>query len=233
MKSKYFTKRAYSENDDYKKHLSRLTSLDEKTLLLLPRAVCQLFGATTESQKNELRAEISDKNGIEESVLISNNNIIKHFLTMLSPSGDAAEDDFDDIATDAIELDLIPKESKSSFTRLLKICKEVAHDEYHYLKKKDMYVTTGVPTIASLTVTVSMRAIFDDPFKPGQNIQNYNPVCEGIAPVGNISLQVSSDSPVKNIYFQVTPQELDVLIGHLTAAKKEIETMIDYIGLTE
>ena len=233
MKSRLFSKNPYTEIEDFKKDLSRLLKLDSKVIESLPSAIFQLSTIRTEKERSDLKTALAKKLGIDESVIVANASIVSHFIKELSPTGDGGNDAVEDIVDDIIDSGIAPEESRKILKVFLERARKIATEEYQEVRKRHSYEIESMPTLVGISATVNMRAIFDQPFKSAIGAEKYKPKCEGLIPIGIVKLRLDSDSPIENVFFQVNQHELDILIEHLIATKKQMKTMIDYIGLVE
>jgi len=231
MKSNFFSKSPYLENDSFIKDFKRLASQEKKFLIELPSIAMQLMLEPTEEDENQLISNFAIDLKVDEFLIQNNHQLVLYLLEHLSPDGDAAADNLTDIVNDALEMELIQKEKSDNFLQFLQKAKELAIKDFYELRRRAEYEQSGLPLIKSITATANLRAIFDKPFKSAYGVDMYSPKCEGFIPVAIIKLQLDSDSPLENVFFQAGAKKLRVLIDHLLSVEKQLDLTKNYIGL--
>lgn len=227
MKSKLFNKNLWLESDEFLADFKKLMTLDVDALCSLPEVVVEAHLANTSEETDAIFSTASQKLSLDEGKIRANFQIIGNFVREFSPEGDASADAVDDILSDLIEVDLI--ENKEKVESFLRAARETAKEKFHTAEKKKEYQNTGLPTLVGISGTCNLRAVFDKPYKSNIPIQSYTPKCEGLIPVATLKLRLDSDSPLENVFFQMTPREISLIKNHLEAIEKQMNEMTSFV----
>lgn len=90
-----------------------------------------------------------------------------------------------------------------------------------------------LPNFKSLGITVEARAVRKNRYHWGMPLEGkdaYHPEITGTAMIASISIGVDEGFP-KDFYFQVDEAQIDQLASSLTAAKREMAALRDYLNL--
>jgi hypothetical protein len=134
------------------------------------------------------------------------------------------------LGEDLRELTGISAEETSRFVEVVENIKRDAVDKYKVQKKRKSFEAGVLPSFRGCGVTVEMRAVIDDKFGFGMDLEKYKPKIVGHAPV--ISVHLHTDSGVLDEFiFQASPEELQLLVDNLRAALTEAEAFKKYISI--
>ncbi|NQT41076.1 MAG: hypothetical protein HQ581_26530 [Planctomycetes bacterium] len=94
-------------------------------------------------------------------------------------------------------------------------------------------VAAGVlPLIESCGITVEVRSVSEDSYRPGTPIEQFEPRVTETVTVASINITLD-EGPFKDVYFQASESVLDNLIRAFQAAKKEMAALRGFLKLED
>lgn len=233
MKSRLLNKNGWLDNKKFKEDLPKLLSLSEKVLSEFPSIIADVHFSNTNSEADEIFLNAAEQFDVDESKLRIAFQVGGAFIAELSPEGDGRNDIVENIVDDISEVMELDKEKVSRLSLFLQSAKHVAEEKYYKSQKKKQYEQSGMPTLVGISGTVNLRAIYEKQYESNEDVEDYSPKCEGITPVAILKLRLDSDSPIENIFFQMTAREIRMVVEHLISMEKQIDEVVRFAKLKD
>ena len=141
-------------------------------------------------------------------------------LLFISSEWDPTRDTAEGFAKDLTDLGFIPAENVAEAQKfLVALFGEIQKDNLRRLQKT--FANSLLPSFTGVSSLIDFRAVFDQPYRFGSELESYQPRCVGFVPVVLVRLR-RDGSEFKTFEFQCEPRDLELLISHLQAALKEL-----------
>ena len=230
MKSRFLSKINLKKMESFSKDFMEFTTLPPEVILQLPEISLQTTLANTSNETSMLVEAAAEKLGIQESAIRSaiavSEYLMRHFLW----KGEAVSDDPNIIAQDLVEMYELPKKFLDTLKEFLLRIKNLAEQQAELSIIRRAHAQSTLPNIKSLSTAVDFRAIFNEDFSVGQNLDDFSPQCYGVIPVGLIQLELSEGSK-REFYFQASKKDIRLLIDCLRGLEKQIEIAKEKLNL--
>ena len=232
MNSKLLSRFDASRSEEFPKDIAVLVELPDEALEDLPRRIASIAVTRSSREDDQLRDEAANTLGIQRARLDHAIDIGQFFLKEFLSSGRGFQDDPVAIAADLAEAELIPEDREKVLRNCLLRMQSLASDEVERLVLKASYGLTGLPAVESIGTFVDFRAVFDESFRVGYSVEEYEPSCLGTVPVVIVHLGLD-EGPVKDVHFHADLRTVRLLIDHMQSAEKQIGIAQAYLGLEE
>ena len=227
MKSQLFSKNAWLGAEKFKKDLKKISEIDSDVLTELPKIVLDVHLSETDDDAQVIYTESAKKLGIDEYVLKSNFQIIGSFIKEFAPDGDAYADSVESIVKDIKDAEILDDENIKKIEKLLAVAKKIGSEKFYSADKRKSYQKSGLPILEGISGTANLRAVFNESFKSTDSIEDYTPECEGLVPVATVKLRLENSS-FDNVFFQMSPSQIRLVINNLLALEKQMEEAINF-----
>ena len=117
-------------------------------------------------------------------------------------------------------LSLDPKQTEA-LNRLLGELKPIAAEDVQLLLLQRDHAETALPLLEAISAVADLRAVFDQAYKYEDDIDAYSPKFMGTIPVGIVEIHLKG-AHTDEVFFQVTPRTLQILLDHLTALQRQM-----------
>lgn len=226
-----------SDNAQFTKDLRALLDLTDEQAKALLEQFPAFRLARTPNRERQILDELEDLTKLSRLELSQSLNILTFFLDRLL-ADDVKEETTDttlkhwvhDLAT----LNLISRgQQEVLLCRLIPIAQEIAPKFASEIARRQ-FAGGVLPTLRGCGTTVELRGVLKRPYKwglEGSQVQ-YEPEVTDLVGIVSIKLRVDEGEP-SSFYFQVEEPELDLLIGSLTAAKKDLAALREFKASTD
>jgi|GEM_PF-5417846 len=230
MKSRMFNKfdPNSKKNEQFLIDLKRLLSSSDGLLNEILDKVSDLYVVRTSSQRESIVDGISANTGKSKVEI----NYIVYILEFFIKNRleDENSDTADDWLEDLKSLGVIELDEEEEFLRIAKVLIDDVVPKIEKDVKRQKFTTGLLPVLENIGATVEMRAVNENKFKVGQDLNNYVPRVSDIVPL--VSLHIGLDTE-ENFYFQVSEEALDLMIDSLGAAKKDLSALKDFVKVKD
>ena len=212
----------------FTRHLNELLSLDKEMLSKCIEALPKLLRPRTEFQTRQMIDGIVDSREVDRQLIEHSLAVLKFFIDALL-SDDVPKDDHQGWAGDLVDLGVIAGTNRSVFQAVI----DALANKRMELRTQDRQesATSGViPRFKRAGITVEARAIINERYHWGTPIDEYRPDVIGITYVASAHIGVDEGFP-EDFYFQLDETDIEDLIASLTAARKEILALREYLKL--
>jgi hypothetical protein len=225
MKSKIFKRVELKEdNEEFKRDLLRFIIVKEEKLNIIFQTLIEYQQSLSTKQKMDLINKVGEKESPDLNPMIIGSCLsILDFIAQQykdEEMGDLSKD-IDNLANDLLELKVIDESQAPIFIKRMNLYKDNILPVYLENMKKIEYSIGVLPSMASFSTTVELRAILRNEFYIGMESDKYNPIIIGLAPVASVSIDLNQSS-IEKISFQMTKKEIKAFIERLNAAYKII-----------
>lgn len=218
------------DNDAFIDDVKRLMETNEAQRNLLLQVFPQLYREESLPKREPLIKNLIQKTGLNRLAISSAYALISFMVSQLDNEKiNAAADSPESWTDDLISLGILEPGLAPTFTDFMRALKQQAEKELLAIRKERVYGAGILPSLAGVGTTVELRGIFDKDYDPGTPVAEYAPQMRGVTPIISIAIFVSRGYPLE-FMFQATPHDVDILIGALEAAKKEVMTLYKSCG---
>lgn len=201
----------------------------EKVIQKLPEISFNCFQTPSTLKQDKLIEEYATALKINMLELARANRFCKYLFRQFMQTDTSADD-----IIDVILAELLKQKSISDIeaAKLKSFMHELSSykNKYALIAKEMEYSNNGLPSMRSISTSIDYRIIFNSEFKSTTNINEYNPICQGVVPVVIVRLTLD-EGPNQEIYFQVNLNKFDILLNELKTVSKKIEAAKNYLGL--
>lgn len=208
-------------NRELKPDLALLLDLNEGARAELLRMLPDLLTLRTRSEIERQLAPLVLKYDIELRTLWRGLRPLKYFARQLLEQ--KVRDKPDEIVGDLLSLEIVPTRQRAVAVDALRWLDESLPSLKPDYKKSE-FASGLLPSLRSFGTTVELRAVQEDPYRPGEPIEAYTPnitTCVGI-----ISVKIGLDTGAfKDVFFQTDKDGLILLIREFEAAVKDLDAL--------
>ncbi len=231
MKSKFFSRFDIKakNNKDFAEDLTYTLTIEEGNLSICLKAVGKFLFEQIPLEKEHILDQVERETELPRIKFSKAMTVMALFLRALSEP-ETQDDTPADWAADLQELGLIDSEDKDKQAVFMKMAESIQSESTSF---RDMFTrrryTAGVlPMLESFNHSVELRAIQEEKYKWGDDINKYKPSIIGTVPI--VSINIGTDVSQNNqFYFQIKEDDIELLIDKLRAAKIEIDLLNQYL----
>lgn len=234
MKSNLFSKRDITRDDEFKKDLDVVCSLERETLANLPEHAVMVLLAPSDRETDKAADTASTKLDVPRSDLDHALKFTDFFLKEFIASGDAHKDEPGELVGDLVKTLGLPedKERDDALETLFGALKKRAAKEVERRMLRRKFAQSALPLLMSISTTVDFRAVFDETYEVGMDLNRFNPECFGTIPLGIVQLGFD-EGLARQVFFQADRRSINLLIEHLQALQKQLDIAQRQLGLEE
>ena len=221
MKSDLFAKHELLSNEEFKLDIMAALSLPSSVLEQLSECALKHLAAPTRGEADQIASETAQALGVPKTQLDRAIEVSRFFLREFAPSGDASADSVSSVADDVCDALSLDAEKTEKIERLLSELKPVATAEAQLILLQRAHAETALPILNAVSGVVDFRAVFDEAYKYEKDVGAYSPKFMGTIPVGIVEILLKG-AHSEEVFFQVTPRTLQILIDHLTALQRQM-----------
>jgi hypothetical protein len=217
--------------NSFKKDLRSLLILTASAREEVAKNGVQLLTQRTSVQREKLTEKLAERFPEERSNFVGPLALAEFFAELF-----AADEGNQPIAGDnpqsiAFDLEAVGgvfpddiENAKESFGTVLEVIKSAAQEIKPMLNAR-LYSQGVLPGLKSIGTTVESRAVFDQTYKLGDNLNGYDPKIVDKVAVASVKLTFTQ-TPTSSVSFQVNEEELAFLVDGLRAAQVELKKII-------
>lgn len=218
------------DNERFVTDLRQLISLSDSQLDAVLSAMPNLARVKVKAEEKEVlkRLEIETQLKLVEIGHVV--DVLRFFISSMlaDVTGDDAPEAW---AADLEALEVLDADQARLFAKLFKRLKTECLPELDAIQKERSFGTGIFPSLKGAGTTVELRGIFDKPFSWGTSVEDYAPQLRDLVAVVSVHLMMDAGSP-DEIWFQATPDEIELLIGELEAARKQADVLKNRVTLS-
>lgn len=222
----------HREEEEFAQDLAKTLLLDDKVLLLLADEATRVALAPSDTETKSAMQNAARVMGITRADVSSPLRIAGFFLRQFALTGLAVDDKPEDLVDDLVEMDLVPSDRHASFTEFLRHLRKHGLGQVTSRQRRQSAARTGLGHLSGIATSADFRAVFEQKFNVETQFEKYEPRCLGLVPVALISLEFD-EGPIKEISFQTDGRALRLLIDHLRAAQRDIQTASETLKLEQ
>ncbi|MCX7047250.1 MAG: hypothetical protein NTX50_17395, partial [Candidatus Sumerlaeota bacterium] len=211
MISNLFCRNDITRSAEFKKDLQVLIELETKAFHEIPPFALAALESQSKQAAERVYDQASERTGLPRAQLDHVMDIAQFFLREFAPKGDAEKDEPEVIVADLAEFLPIPKDKYDCFRTFLAKLKEAASHEARAIILQRVHEQSVLPRLASISVAVDFRGVFDDYYKSTDDITKFVPQCKGFVPLGIVQIGLE-DSNTEQVAFQLSKRTLQILI---------------------
>ena len=225
MESKLFSRfdPKQKENEPFAKDLRQLLDLSTKQRCDVMSGMVLLAREKTERGKKTIYNEVSAKSGLMPLILLDSVGVVRFFVRAFLQE-DTESDTPEAWASDLQTLELVDASQVAVFIEFFEGLRDQVLPELKQLAQERAYGAGVLPALQGSGTTVELRGVFEKPFSWGTALDDYEPELLDVIPVVSVHLSFDSGMP-DEIWFQATPDEIELLIGEFRAALKAVEVL--------
>jgi len=231
MKSKLFSRfdPKAKDNQEFADDLAYTLTLKEKELSICSKALVPYFLAQLPSEEERILNEVERDTQLPRVKFSKAMNVMGLFLKKLGES-EKQDDTPADWATDLRELGLIDSKDKPKQAVFLKMAESIKTESVRFRDEinRRKYASGVLPLFKSCGHTVELRAVQEEQYKWGDDVNKYTPCVIGTVPIVCINIGTDASSN-NNFYFQMRSDQIDFLIDEMRSAKIEIDSLKRYV----
>lgn len=217
----------------FTRHLQQLLlGLDESTRDMCVASLGKARQARTALEKDRLIESLVPGDP-SQHVVVEHSLSILNFLVDALLSDKIPGNDHENWADDLETLGLLETDSRPVFDSLLGKLTDTYLPELQ-VQDRQRHAEAGVlPVFKSLGVTVEVRAVRKDRYRWGMPLEGddgYSPEIMGTAMIASVHIGVDEGFP-QEFCFQMDEADVDNFVASLTAAKKEMAALRQYLNL--
>ena len=231
MKSNLFKKTDYLRTKDFVKDLRELLSLDDEVIEKIPEYAIKDYLTPTPKESGEVRDKVAKELKIPRAKLNHIIDLSNHFIKRFLPTGDAENDEPLVLASDSIEITDGSSEKEEVITSYFSKLKEGTKAEVEFHARKRSHVMSCISHIDTIESVLDYRIILDKKLELNQSVQDYNPTCLGVVPIGILKFGLSSEE-TKEVVFQIDKRTIQILKNELEALEKQMEISQSFLRLS-
>lgn len=226
MKSKLFTNHfdlKDEKNEAFTKDLCQLLALSEAQRASVLAVIPPLSRSTTGAEDKRILDALSAETGL---TLLELNDVVgvSKFLASRMLDDETKDDTPEQWASDLVEADILNEQESEACRAVLELLRAEHVEELRAIRKGRAYSVGVFPSLRKAGTTVELRGVFEEPYDWGKPLDEYTPQLNDVVPVVSIHLAMNGGSP-DEIWFQASPEELDLLINKLQGAKKAVDVL--------
>jgi hypothetical protein len=233
MKSKLFSAFDVTEKDNeaFKDDMLAFFDCTDNQKTSIVKVLPDLANVTTQSELDKISESLVSETSLTKIQL---RKIIRFvgFFTQQLINKDLEGDTPDLWANDLEEANILNGDGKHQFINFVNIIKAEVSQKINDIKDSRTYEAGILPTIRSLGTTVELRGVFKKSFSFGEILEDYTPELKSILPVASIRMSFDSGH-VKEVAFQATPKELELLINKLSACLEDSRKLEKSVSLLD
>ncbi len=231
MKSILFSRLDLSDerNKGFSTDLVELLQLSQSQLDALVKSLPEYLESTTKPKKSALISDIAQSTGILQYRLDSLIAILIFFLAQMEDD-EISVDEPDAWMQDLQELGVLSDENSVTFLRLIQELKTSTIERFSRIRRIQLETGGVLPSFSSIGYTVEMRGVFSEDYESWKPLETYSPKLLDLVPVASISIGIRGEAK-SEVAFQASLDQIDIMLGHLNAAKKLLLQMKSGIEL--
>lgn len=203
---------------EFLEHLSELWKLEPDHRSALVPFVLEYVAANTNRETEDIRSRAAAAVAAPADVVLKALSVLSYIAANWNPVTDRAED----CVFDMLSLGFVPEAESETVRGFLDgFFKAVESTKEERMRR--IFSHSLLPSFNSVTTLVDMRAVFANPFGATMNDDptTHDPKWIGWEPVVLLKVARNGGDP-ETTEFQCTEAELNTLIDHLIAARKEL-----------
>lgn len=212
-----------SDNDEFKNDVRMVLELNEEQLKSFITLFPEYIVPRTSIERRPVINKLVQKTGLSE-INISRAVRITRFILSAFEDDNIGVDDSKYWFEDLIELEIANSEEEHTFSIFIELIQNQLREKIVDLAMVRDAEQGVLPYFSSANTTVELRAVLEEKFKWGQDIDVFQPAVKKLTPVISINIGVDSGS-TKNFSFQVSPEDLRYLISELESAFKVTQVL--------
>lgn len=233
MKSKLFGQ--FDPKDEKNKQfvtdVKAACQLSEAQRRAIAQALPALIASRTAKETEDRTAQLEKETGATRLTLGHAADLAAFFMRQFLDD-DLKSEAIEDWCVDLVELGILGDVDCPVLVSFLQELKDKAVPAVSKVRKQRLYGAGVFPSMRSCGTTVELRGVFEKPYRWGTPLAEYKPVIEEVVPI--ISVHITLDSGHNSdVAFQVTPEEISLLIDELTAAKIDAKLLSERLALAE
>lgn len=224
MKSHLFSEVDLSRSEKFKKDFLVLSELAPDVIRRIPDFAVSITLAPSDRETDAAIDLAVEGLEVPRAKLQHALAVAQQFLFGFLPSGKAHKDTPADLLEDLNELFEMPEDDQRdrALSDFLAQLKDHALATVERSVLRMQYAHASLPNLKSVSFTVNFRAVFDETYKLGTDLDAYRPKCIGTIPVGVIQLRLD-EGPTQDMFFQADRRAIGVLVDHLRALERQLD----------
>lgn len=218
-------------NDKFASDLKRLLQTDQTQRDLLLQAFPELYREESAIRREPHLSDLAEKTGLDRLTIRSATAFLAFMVDQLYDERiNAAADSPESWTEDLVSLGVIESDLAPTFTGFMRAVKRLTEQELLSIKRERLAGAGVLPALIGIGTTVELRGIFEGGHTFRTPVAEYTPRLKGITSIVSVAISLDMGSP-SQFGFQATPNDLDLLIGALESAKKEVTTLRESCGM--
>ncbi len=230
LKSRLFSKfdPADKDNELFGKHLRKALALAPAQMTACIDALAALRLARTESENDRLVDALESETHLPQKELIQVIAVLRFFLSRMLRDA-YKNDSSQQWADDVVALREIEETTRPQFVSMVDDIRSDVLPKVELAIRRRTYSEGVLPGLKTFGTTVEMRAVQKDRYRWGTSVNEYGPRILDVAGVVSVHIGLNEGTP-RDFYFQVSEEDLELLISGFKAARKDLRALGEFIS---
>ena len=210
-------------------HTKAALGVSDKDIALVVKALPDFMLAKSTAERRLLLEKLSKACSADLNVLVGTLNIFEFILASLMQE-DLPQNEVDYWGGDLVEAKILSEADKAKFESLVKKVIAEVVPLLQPVSRRQRAQSGVLPAFSGLTFTVETRSVREKPYNRSLNVEEYAPKVVDVAFVASCHLAVDAGQ-IKDFFFQVSEEDIEVIIDILQAARKDMTALKGYLKL--